>query len=57
MNTAMDVIGLVCIFIVGLQLLRFFFRVLYNNVIGPNFGLNVDLTEMGKWAGKLEIFI
>jgi len=48
--TALEIAGPVCIFIVGFQLLRFLSKVLYNNVIGPNLGLSVDLTKMGKWA-------
>lgn len=47
----MEKLGAVCVFIVGVQLIRFLFRTLYNNFIGPNLGLNaVNLKETGKWA-------
>lgn len=53
MFTSLEKIGLVCISIVGFQISRFLFRVIYNNVLGPTLGLNrVNLKEMGKWAGK-----
>lgn len=43
--------GAICIFIVGVQIIRFIFRSLYNNFIGPKLGINaVNLKETGKWA-------
>lgn len=53
MFTSLEKIGLVCISIVGFQISRFLFRVIYNNVLGPTLGINrVNLKEMGKWAGE-----
>lgn len=56
MFTSLEKIGLVCISIVGFQISRFLFRVIYNNVLGPTLGINrVNLREMGKWAGEVRV--
>ncbi|CAH1153403.1 unnamed protein product [Phaedon cochleariae] len=46
-----DKIGLICTFIVGFQLIRFVFRVIYNNFLATALRINaVNLQETGKWA-------
>lgn len=58
MFTSLEKFGLVCISIVGFQISRFLFRVIYNNFLAPTLGLNrVNLKEMGKWAGKKLDFV
>lgn len=54
MFTALEKVGLLCMCIIGFQILRFVLRTLYNNLIAPNLGLHVKVAEMGKWAGKLQ---
>lgn len=50
MFTPLEKVGIICLSVVGFQLLRKAFKVLYNNVIGPTLNMNVDLTKMGSWA-------
>ncbi|KAG5880525.1 hypothetical protein JTB14_014118 [Gonioctena quinquepunctata] len=46
-----DKIGLICTFIVGFQIIRFLFRILYNNFLAIALKINaVNLKETGKWA-------
>lgn len=47
----MDKIGIVCITIVGFQILRILLKFIYVNFIGPNLRLcSVDFKNLGKWA-------
>lgn len=53
MFTTLEKIGLVCISIVGFQVCRFLFRLIYNNFLAVALGINgVDLKDTGAWAGK-----
>ncbi|KAG8233315.1 hypothetical protein J437_LFUL013785 [Ladona fulva] len=50
MFTPLEKVGIICLSVVGFQIVRSLFRVLYNHVIGPAFRMNVDVTKMGSWA-------
>lgn len=53
-----SVLGILCMSIVGFQIIRFFIKFVYNNLIGPYLGINgVNLSSMGKWAGKYFIYL
>lgn len=52
MYTPLEKVGLISLSVVGFCILRTAVRLLYNNVIGPAMKRNVDLKEMGRWAGK-----
>nr|CAH7769033.1 unnamed protein product [Callosobruchus chinensis] len=47
----LDKVGLICTFIVGVQLFRWLWRIVYDNFVSVALGLNaVNLKQMGKWA-------
>ncbi|KAJ3640123.1 hypothetical protein Zmor_003439 [Zophobas morio] len=51
MFTSLEKFGLVCISILGFQVVRFLFRFFYNNFIAVNLKINaVDLKDAGRWA-------
>jgi len=52
MYTLLEKIGVLCLFVLALQITRTVIRLLYNNAIGPLMKKNVNLKEMGRWAGK-----
>lgn len=48
-----SILAILCMAIVGFQIMRFFIKFIYNNFFGPLLGINaVNLSTMGKWAGK-----
>lgn len=50
MYNCLEKVGVLCLFIVALQITRIVIRLLYNNVIGSLLKKNVNLKEMGRWA-------
>jgi hypothetical protein len=52
MYTPLEIIGLISLCILGFLIARIIIRLLYNNVIGRVMKRNVNLKEMGRWAGK-----
>ncbi|XP_071438654.1 very-long-chain 3-oxoacyl-CoA reductase-B [Hetaerina americana] len=50
MFTPLEKVGIICLSVVGFQILRSIFRVIYNNILGPALNLNVDVTKAGSWA-------
>jgi hypothetical protein len=55
MYTFLEKVGVLCLFVLALQITRIVIRLLYNNVIGPLMKKNVNLKEMGRWAGKFAV--
>lgn len=55
MYTFLEKVGVLCLFVLALQITRIVIRLLYNNVIGPLMKKNVNLKEMGRWAGKFVV--
>jgi hypothetical protein len=52
MYTLLEKVGVLSLFVLALQITRTVIRLLYNNAIGPLMKKNVNLKEMGRWAGK-----
>ena len=55
MYTLLETVGVLCLFVLALQITRTVIRLLYNNAIGPLIKKNVNLKEMGRWAGKFVV--
>lgn len=55
MYTWLEKVGVLSLFVVALQITRIVIRLLYNNAIGPLMKKNVNLKEMGRWAGKFVV--
>jgi hypothetical protein len=55
MYSPLEIIGLISLCILGFLIARRIIRILYNNVIGRVMKKNVNLKEMGRWAGKFLI--
>lgn len=55
MYTLLEILGVLCLFVVAFQITRTVIRLLYNNAIGPLMKKNVNLKEMGRWAGKFVV--
>jgi hypothetical protein len=55
MYTALEIVGLVSLCILGFVVAQRIIRLLYNNVIGRVMKRNVNLKEMGRWAGKFHV--
>jgi len=54
MYTLLEKVGVLCLFVLVLQITRTVIRLLYNNAIGPLMK-KVNLKEMGRWAGKFVV--
>lgn len=52
MYTPLEIVGVASLCIVGVLVARKTVRLLYNNVIGRLLKRNVNLKEMGRWAGE-----
>jgi len=55
MYTFLEIVGVLCLIFLTLQIIRTVMRLLYNNAIGPLMKKNVNLKEMGRWAGKFVV--
>ncbi|XP_046405901.1 very-long-chain 3-oxoacyl-CoA reductase [Ischnura elegans] len=50
MFSPLEKVGIICLSVVGFQILRSIFKVVYNHVLGPIMGINVDFSKVGSWA-------
>lgn len=55
MYTALEIVGVISLCSLGFLAARRIIRLLYNNVIGRVMKRNVNLKEMGNWAGKFHV--